>query len=86
MFGRSGCFELVPGAEPVDRAGQAVLDGHLWSPAEVSFRVLVPEQQRSVLGYENAERDLGWSPQVSIEDGLARTVDWFRTRHELEAS
>ena len=44
------------------------------------------EQQRSVLGYENAERDLGWTPQVPIEDGLARTVDWFRTRHELEAS
>lgn len=44
------------------------------------------EQQRSVLGYENAERVLGWAPQVSIEDGLARTVDWFRKRYELEAT
>ncbi len=22
--------------------------------------------------------DLGWKPQISIEEGLARTVDWFR--------
>ncbi len=23
-------------------------------------------------------RDMGWSPSVSFEDGLARTVDWYR--------
>lgn len=44
------------------------------------------EQQRSVLGYGKAETELGWSPQVPIEDGLARTVDWFRRRYELKAT
>jgi nucleoside-diphosphate-sugar epimerase len=23
-------------------------------------------------------RDLGWSPEVSLEDGMARTLDWVR--------
>jgi UDP-glucose 4-epimerase len=44
------------------------------------------EQQRSVLGYERAEEKLGWVPRVSVEEGLARTVDWFETRRESEVS
>jgi dTDP-glucose 4,6-dehydratase len=27
-----------------------------------------------------ARRELGWEPTVDLHDGLARTVDWFRTR------
>lgn len=37
------------------------------------------DQQRSVLGYETTTEVLGWAPEVDLEDGLARTVDWFRT-------
>ncbi len=44
------------------------------------------EQQRSVLGYEKAESELGWAPQVPIDEGLAHTVDWFRTQYEYEAA
>ena len=35
------------------------------------------EQRRSVLGYDKALKLLGWSPQVSLEEGLQETVDWF---------
>jgi UDP-glucose 4-epimerase len=38
------------------------------------------EQQRSVLDYSRAQRLLGWQPTVPLEVGLARTVEWFRTR------
>lgn len=31
-----------------------------------------------------ARQLLGWEPQVSLEEGLRRTVEWFRTRLGLE--
>ena len=32
-----------------------------------------------------AQQVLGWSPQVSLEEGLRRTVEWFRRHPELVA-
>jgi UDP-glucose 4-epimerase len=37
------------------------------------------ELQRSVLDRSLAERELGWRPEVSLEDGLRRTWESFRT-------
>jgi UDP-glucose 4-epimerase len=36
------------------------------------------EQQRSVLGIERSRQGLGWEPRVSLDEGLDRTIDWFR--------
>ena len=30
-----------------------------------------------------ARRELGWEPQVAVDDGLARTIAWFRSHPEL---
>jgi UDP-glucose 4-epimerase len=35
---------------------------------------------------EKARRMLGWSPQVSLQEGLRRTVAWFRTEVALPAT
>jgi UDP-glucose 4-epimerase len=38
------------------------------------------EQRRSCLDASAAARVLGWRPEVGIEDGLRRTLEWFRGR------
>jgi len=37
------------------------------------------EQKRSVLDCSLAEKVFGWKPEVSIEEGLKLTYDWFRS-------
>lgn len=41
-----------------------------------------PERRRP--DTSKAKKLLGWSPQVSLEDGLKRTIDWFKS-HTLAA-
>jgi UDP-glucose 4-epimerase len=38
------------------------------------------EQRRSVLAIDRARSELGWSPSVTLDDGLRRTVHFFRER------
>jgi UDP-glucose 4-epimerase len=42
------------------------------------------EQQRSVLDVSHADEVFGWQPQVELETGLSRTVDWFRKRNSTK--
>ncbi len=37
------------------------------------------ETRRIFLDASKAGRELGWEPTVPLEEGLARTVDYFRT-------
>ena len=38
---------------------------------------------RSALSYQHAHDVLGWEPRVSIVEGVAKTVDYFRTTQQL---
>jgi UDP-glucose 4-epimerase len=42
------------------------------------------ETLRSVLDCSRAELDLGWKPEVTVEVGLRRTLEWARTHPELQ--
>ena len=41
------------------------------------------EQLRSVLNYSKIKNVFGWEPIVSLEDGLARTVQYFRDKKSV---
>lgn len=41
------------------------------------------EQLRSVLNNQKAKKILGWTPQVSIQTGLAHTVDFFKSYFKM---
>jgi len=36
------------------------------------------EQKRSCLDYSKAKRELGWQPKYSLDNGLNKTVEWFK--------
>jgi UDP-glucose 4-epimerase len=38
------------------------------------------EQKRSVCTPSKMKNLLQWQPEVSFEEGLSRTVDWFKTK------
>jgi len=40
----------------------------------------VGEQQRSCLSYKKAQAKLGWQPQVKLEEGINKTVEWFKQK------
>jgi UDP-glucose 4-epimerase len=40
------------------------------------------EQLRSVIDHAKAKKILGWEPTVNIEEGLRRTVDFFKSKQQ----
>ena len=35
--------------------------------------------RRYALNSRKIEKEFGWKPRISLEDGLRRTIDWYRT-------
>jgi UDP-glucose 4-epimerase len=42
----------------------------------------IGEQLRSVIDHTKAKKKLGWEPTVSLEEGLKRTVEFFRRKKD----
>jgi len=49
-----------------------------WNPD--ARRVDIP---RSVGDSSKARRELGWRPQVDFENGMEKTIAWYRSQHEM---
>ncbi len=72
--GKRGTFNVATGVETDVQSLWRVLKEASGSDIEPQLADLRPgELQRSCLDCARAQRELGWSPAVSIEDGLRRT-------------
>jgi len=50
------------------------------SQARINREAAPGEQRRSVIAYDLINEKMGWSPSVTIKDGIQKTVDYFKSK------
>jgi UDP-glucose 4-epimerase len=75
-------FNVGTGVETSDRQLHSAVAAAVGAPDDPEFHPpRLGDLKRSCLDIGLAERVLGWRPQVRLDDGVARTVDYFRRMH-----
>ena len=79
--GRGGVFNVGSGVETtVPSSTSAAARSRATTGRRGSRPRATGDVRRSVLDVSLAERELGWRPQVALDDGLRRTWDWIQAR------
>ena len=60
----------------------------VWGPVEVRYReepsrIGEFQYMRKIISNAKAYVELGWEPRTDLEEGVRRTVEWYRSRSEL---
>ena len=83
VYGQGANVSMADWAEMILRIGEE--DGH-WSGRTI---VTNPERLRpgvtdvmARVGYEKLNRETGWEPQVSWEEGIRKTIRWYADNRE----
>jgi UDP-glucose 4-epimerase len=75
-------FNIGTGVETSDRQLHSTVAGAVGAPDDPEFHPSrLGDLRRSCLDIGLAERVLGWRPQVRLDEGVRRTVDYFRHAH-----
>ncbi|MBO0865020.1 MAG: GDP-mannose 4,6-dehydratase [Mycobacterium sp.] len=76
-------FNIATGVETSDRQLHSAVAAAVGAPDDPEFHPpRLGDLKRSCLDIGLAERVLGWRPQVQLDDGVGRTVEYFRqTQH-----
>jgi UDP-glucose 4-epimerase len=78
-YPKSGVFNIGTGTETdVNSIFRIIRQKTGSKQREIHAPAMAGEQQRSVLDSSRAERTLGWKPRFTLDQGLARTVDYFK--------
>jgi nucleoside-diphosphate-sugar epimerase len=52
----------------------------------MEYREAIPDDVRdSLAGLEKVKKDLGYSPKVSIREGISKTLEWVKTQPTLHS-
>lgn len=77
-------FNIGTGVETSDRALHTAVAAAVGAPDDPEFHPpRLGDLKRSCLDIGRAEQVLGWRPQVALDEGLRRTVDYFRQAHAV---
>ncbi|MGE5698152.1 MAG: NAD-dependent epimerase/dehydratase family protein [Candidatus Sericytochromatia bacterium] len=72
-------FNIGTGVETSDRKLHSLVAKAAGAPDDPEFApARLGDLKRSCLDVQLAEMVLGWRPQVGLDEGIARTVDYFR--------
>src|ERR1700742_1819447 len=75
-------FNVGTGVETSDRRLHSAVAAAVGGPDDPEFAPpRLGDLKRSCLDIALAERVLGWQPKVSLDDGVFRTVEYFRRVH-----
>lgn len=75
-------FNVGTGVETSDRQLHSAVAAAVGGPDNPEFYPpRLGDLERSCLDIGLAERVLGWRPQVKLDDGIRRTVEYFRRKH-----
>ncbi len=77
----SGEYNVGTGIETDINTIYEMIKSSIGSSQERVNREAMPgEQMRSVISYDLIKKSMGWSPTVSIENGIEKTVEFFRSK------
>lgn len=75
-----GAFNIGTGVETDVNALARIIASAAGYAGEIPHGPAKPgEQRRSCISITRAATELGWHPEVRIEEGLGKTVEWFRS-------
>jgi dTDP-glucose 4,6-dehydratase len=84
VYGQGKNISMADWASLILRIGE---DEGYWSGRELSsvperFRPGASDVMALRVGFEKLQRETGWRPAVSWEEGIARTIDWYARNHD----
>ncbi|MCD6422368.1 SDR family oxidoreductase [bacterium] len=85
-YPKNGVFNIGSGKETSVREIFLALKKILKSDIEPEFGLAVPgEVRRIYLDISKARRELGFKPEVNLEDGLRQTINWVKSHYEKDS-
>jgi UDP-glucose 4-epimerase len=77
-------FNIGTGVETSDRQLHSAVAAAVGGPDEPEFRPpRLGDLRRSCLDIGLAQRVLGWEPRIELQEGIRRTVEYFRRLHAI---